>query len=291
MMAFCRQIGLVLGLTVCFAGCRPFTPPGKSPLRPAALSPQTMVLEILFARFPLGDPRANVTLWGDVDEQRLPTDVRLRLQRNGFRVGIIGGGLPAALAQILELKDGPPLTVDELNSRPVELESDAKVLRRHLQVRPGQRSELIASEVYPELAALLADGGQISGQTFQQAQAMLALKAFPEHDGRVRVDVVPEVHYGQVRQRWTGQQGMLRLEAGRERRTYDALGVVATLAPGHMLVMSSLPNRSGSLGRHFFCEEKTGRPEQKLLVIRLVQTQHDETLPAAEETLPLREDP
>lgn len=285
-----RRTWLLLAITALVVGCKPFTPAAQSPLRPAALSPQSMVLEILFARFPLGDVRANTTLWGDVDEQRLPTDLRLRLQRNGFRVGTIGGHLPAALAQLLELKDGPAPTFDELNTKPVELESDAKVLRRHLQVRPGQRSEVIASEVHPELAVLLADGEQIGGQTYQQAQAMLAIKAFPEPDGRVRLDVVPEMHYGQMRQRWIGQQGMLRLEAGRERRAYDTLSVSTTLAPGHMLVMSSLPNRTGSLGHHFFSENKTGHPEQKLLVVRLVQTQHDADLPPPAEALPLREE-
>ena len=41
-----------------------------------------------------------------------------------------------------------------------------------------------------------------------------------------------------------------------------------------MLVLTSLPNRQGSLGHHFFTETN-GRLEQKLLIIRLSQTQHD----------------
>ena len=35
-----------------------------------------------------------------------------------------------------------------------------------------------------------------------------------------------------------------------------------------------MPNRPGSLGHHFFTERQD-RPEQKLLIIRLSQTQHD----------------
>ncbi len=43
-----------------------------------------------------------------------------------------------------------------------------------------------------------------------------------------------------------------------------------------MLVLSSLSNRPGSLGHHFFTEKQNeGRLEQKLLIIRLAQTQHD----------------
>jgi hypothetical protein len=42
----------------------------------------------------------------------------------------------------------------------------------------------------------------------------------------------------------------------------------ATLAPGSMIVMSSLPDRPGSVGHHFFAE-KDGKPIQKLLIIRV----------------------
>ena len=48
-----------------------------------------------------------------------------------------------------------------------------------------------------------------------------------------------------------------------------------TLPPGAMLLISSLPNRPGSLGHHFFTTNKDHR-EQKLLVIRLAQTQHND---------------
>jgi hypothetical protein len=87
--------------------------------------------------------------------------------------------------------------------------------------------------------------------------------------------LVPELHHDQTRQRWVGKQGMLRLETSRPRRVFDDMAISATLSPGAMLVMTSLPNRPGSLGHHFFTE-KNDQLEQKLLVIRLAQTQHDD---------------
>jgi hypothetical protein len=65
------------------------------------------------------------------------------------------------------------------------------------------------------------------------------------------------------------------MEAGRSRRVFDELAVSATVSPGCMLLLSSLPNRPGSVGHSFFTHVEEGKPEQKLLVIRLVQTQHD----------------
>ena len=68
----------------------------------------------------------------------------------------------------------------------------------------------------------------------------------------------------------------MRLEADRPKRIFDNLTLTTELTPGGMLLLSSLPNRPGSVGHHFFTEKvDEGRVEQKLLIIRLAQTQHD----------------
>ena len=121
---------------------------------------------------------------------------------------------------------------------------------------------------------LVYAAGQLSGQTYDDAQGVFAAKSFPQPDGRVRLELVPELHHDQPRQRWVGSQGMLRLETGRAKQVYDDMTLTADLSPGAMLVLSSLPNRPGSLGHHFFTQSD-GRLEQKLLLIRLAQTQHD----------------
>ncbi len=100
------------------------------------------------------------------------------------------------------------------------------------------------------------------------------MKSFPQPDGRVRLELVPELHHDQPRQRWVGNQGMFHLDASRPKRVFDDMTMSADLAPGAMLVLSSLPNRPGSLGHHFFTENGE-RLEQKLLIVRLSQTQHD----------------
>ena len=139
----------------------------------------------------------------------------------------------------------------------------------------GQRSEILASGVYPQLPVLMCESGQLCGQTYNQAQGVFAVKSFPQPDGRVRLELAPELQHDQPRQRWVGGQGMLRLEASRPKREFDDMTLSTDLAPGAMLVLSSLPNRPGSLGHHFFTESEGGRREQKLLIVRLSQTQHD----------------
>jgi len=247
---------------------------GKSPLTAPHMSPDSVVLEICFVRFPFADPQANGPLWEEVDEQYLPAEVRRRLARNGFRTGLVGGQLPVALARLLELRDRPIALGRGSQASIRDLQGESRLLPRRLQVRAGRRAEIVASGVYDRLPVLLCDQGQLFGQTYSQAQGILAVKTFPQHDGRVRIELTPELHYGQIRQRWKGRREMLRLEASRQRRVFEELGISATLSPGSMLLLSSLPDRPGSLGHHFFTEGDDHQ-QQELLVVRLAQTQHD----------------
>lgn len=255
------------------AGCTAPARVGKSPLAPARMSPDSCVLEVFFCRFPFGDPEVNERLWQQVDEQHFPADLRRRLGRNGFRVGLLGGHVPDTLAKLLQLTAEPEPAEEPNQVDLTKLASGSPPVRRHLPIRAGQRKEIVASGVYDRLPVLLSESAGLGGQSYSQAQAVLALRTFPQGDGRVRVELVPELHHGQPRQHFVGRQGMWRLEVGRPRRAFDQMAFSATLAPGHMLLVTSLPDRPGSLGHHFFTQG-AGQLEQKLLVLRLSQTQH-----------------
>jgi hypothetical protein len=267
-------------LVLCQAGCRPIMPDakGQSPLKPAGLSQDSVVLDIFFIRFPFGEEKDNEKLWEEIDEQHFSPECRQRLIENGFRVGRIGGRIPVELSRLLELGD-KPAEPGEPNQLAVEdIGKGPRVNRRHLQIKPCQRSEIMASEVYGELPIIVKDDSdQISGKFLKQAQGMLALCAELKSDGQVSLSITPEVHYGQPLKRWvSGAQGVLKLDSSRSREVFDSLAARATLAPGDMFVVSTLSNRPGSLGHYLFTETNSGKLEQKLLVIRLSQTQHDD---------------
>ena len=278
MPSFSARIVLVCLAILSAPGCVQVEPVAKSLLAKPALPAGSVVLDIFFVRAAMDDPLANDTLWQEIDEQHFSAKRRRRLQQNGFRVGVVGGQIPIPLSELLELSGKPAATADlGGEARAANLASDPRVMRRHLQIRAGVRGEIIASGLHDELPVLLrSDSGGIGGQTYRKAQAVLAVRAFPEPDGRVRLDMTPEVHYGEVCQRIVPGQGTFRLDAGRRRRVFDELGLEATLLPGQMLVLAALPERPGSLGHHFFTESQFGPLEQKLLVVRLSQTQHDD---------------
>jgi len=274
MQSFSRRSAFFLVALPFVAGCSEPILAGKSPLTRPHMSSDSVVLEIFFARFPFGDPEANTQLWGEVDEQYLPAGVRRVLTHNGFRTGLVGGQLSVTLARLLDSKNRPNSPGHESRSSLWDLKGESRLLPRRLQIRAGQRGEIVASGVYDRLPVLLCEEGQLFGQTYSKAQGILAVETFPQYDGRVRLELTPELHHGEMRQRWVGSQEVLRLEANRHRRVFKNLRISATLSPGSLLLVGSLPDRAGSLGHYFFTEGDDHR-EQKLLVIRLAQTQHD----------------
>lgn len=281
------RIGLFVPVVLLWAGCCAVTQPkGKSPLQQPRMSPDSVVLDILFVRFPFGDEQANVSLWQEIDEQHFAAPLRRQLAAQGFRVGLVGGQIPVKLAQMLQLSDRPA-SAQRVNQVSLQqMESDPLVIPRHLQLRAGRHAEIIASGIYDELPVLMCESGQLCGRSYPKAQGVFALKAFPEPGGRVRLELVPELHYGEPRRRYVPSHGGFRLEVGKPRRVFDKLAISAHLAPGQMLILSSLACRQGSLGHHFFTHDTAGQLEQKLLVIRLSQIQHDDLF-APEGILPL----
>jgi hypothetical protein len=267
--------GMTMLALLASAGCaHPAMHEGKSLLSPVQLSSDSVVLDLFFIRFPFGDSTVNNDLWREIDEQQFPLELREQLGKNGFRAGMINGQMPTKLAELLALSDKPVSHANTGEIRADDTDVEPRVVCRHLQLRAAQRSEILASNVYPELPVLMNKSGQISGQTYNQAQGVFAAKALPQSDGRVRVELTPEVHHDQPRPRWTGVNGVLQLEPGRPRESYDDLKLSADMRPGTMMILSGLPNRPGSLG-HYFFTETNGSLEQKLLIVRLSQTQHD----------------
>ena len=271
------------------AGCQELDRrPAKSPLKPLQMSHDSVVLDIFFVRVPLGDAEANGALWEEVDEQHFPAELRQRLARNGFRVGLVGGQIPAALSKLLEMKDKPAPRGNAHEVKAAELEQEPKVVRRHSQVRPGQRTEIQASGVYDELPVLTCESRGLCGKTYQQAQGVLIVQAKPVADGRVQLDLLPEIQFGESRLRSIPTPGGMRLEPGRSKKGFDDLALQATLLPGHLVVLTGLPDRPGSLGYQFFTQDNAGKREQKLMIVRVSQTQHDDLFDP-QQALPLEQ--
>jgi len=76
-----------------------------SPLQEAHSSPDSVAMQIIWARFPANDPVLDDAAWREIDETQLDPSVRRELLNNGLRAGVISGSVPAAIGRVLHQED------------------------------------------------------------------------------------------------------------------------------------------------------------------------------------------
>lgn len=256
-------------------GCHHATIDAKSLLSEPRMSSSSVVLDLFFVRLPYGDERINGAMWERVDEQLAPM-LRQKLAQQGFRAGVCNTHPPEQLE--LLLNEFASATAPEENID-TEFAVEPMVIRRHVQLPAGNSTEIIASSLYESLPLLQASAdGHVSGQTLHMAQGVFAVETFPEADGRVHLRLRPEVQYGDPHRQFSQRDKQLVLDTRRSSKVLEDLVMDVHLASGEMLVITCLPNRSGSAGHRFFTEAAREGLMQKLLVVRLSQTQHDAAL-------------
>lgn len=279
----------VLLFAIGMAGCRDWqqsAPTGKTLLKPIDADEESMRLEIISIRCPLADEALNKTIWSEIDEQQLPADVREQLSGEGFRVGVVSGPIPPALAERIAAAERQPIKTSEAAAR---LQETPAISRRQLQLISGWRGEIVASNIYPSLPLLTHEGGGIAGKTYPQAQGILTAHADAMGGRRIKLRLTPELQYGEPRQQWVSDDGMLRPQSGKPKRTFEKLAFETSLSPGQMLLLTCQSDRGGSLGHYFFTEPVAGcgddqHVQQKLLVIRIADCRYNDLF--AEPTIP-----
>ena len=273
---FARRIAGAL-LLYAISGCQMFDgelelmPSGESPLHAAKPSPDAVTLEIFWARFPAGSPALNDEVWREIQEDRLPPELRARLAAQGLRAGVVGGTPPAA---IMALLNPAGRKFDELAAEeqvdPAVLAEAPKVTRRLKQLRFGTRMELQSSDVIEQATLLVPAEGELGGGTYGLAQAIYQLEVRAQPSGQVELQMTPELQHGPQQGRWSQDDtGILRLAPARDAEVFRDLRMAIPLAPGEMLLVLGLPDAVGRLGHYFHTvETPTGR-EQKAVLIRI----------------------
>jgi hypothetical protein len=267
------NLWLSIGLLYAAAGgCAHWTkaPSEVSSLPGARMSPDSVALEITFVRLPTDATEFDAAFWCEVDEQSLSADLRRRYAANGLRCGLLGSQLPAPLRRLVDAA-----TEGNTSGETLAPLDESGVQQRTLHSRAGKRGEIVASGTQDKMVLLTQDEGRARGKTYSQAQGMFAVKTFPQGDGRVKIELTPELHYGQARTKYVpGQEGAFQLETSREQEVFERLRLEEMLAPGQTLVLASQGDIG--LGGQFFTEKVSGGVQRKLLLVRVAQTQLDD---------------
>lgn len=278
---------IAIALLVCIAGgCRLFPgdtiAKGHSPLQPAQPSPDSVAMEIIWARFPANDPVLAETAWREIDETQIEPSVRRQLLNNGIRAGVIGSVVPAAIDHVLHQRASTPdVGQSDQTKKNTELITEPIVHGHILRVRRNQRTEIQASEEYSSLPLLISGEAELGGHTYQQAKAVYRLRVDPRPDRTSLVELTPEIQHGAPRLRFTtGDDGILKQASLNDRKVFDQLQLSVRLAPSEMLILMSLPDSGSRLGHYFHTVDSADGPQQKLILIRLAQVPDSDTFAA-----------
>jgi len=193
------------------------------------------------------------------------------LAENGLRAGIVTGPMPTALAQLFEAAEKPASMFEAAAS----LEQAPVVSRQKMQLHSGWHGQIFASNTYSELPLLTCEEGRVCGHSYMQAQCVLNTRVVSQGDRQVKLQFTPETatrrnaktmgdRGPRRRQRKPSAQrdGVFRPQSGKPKREFQKLTFEATLAPEQMLVLTTLPDRSGSLGHYFFTEQQSDHLQQ-----------------------------
>jgi hypothetical protein len=243
-----------------------------SGLPPVKAAPDAVMLDVVFVKQPAADIEAYDAIWNAADEQAFSTDVRRELAGNGLRAGVFGQELPRELRALL---DNPAADALEQGHDADATDGEVGGSRRHLQVRTGVWKKIYASQTHPALAVLQSENGTVHGHQLTSAQCLFGLKTYPKGDGRVKLDLTPEIEHGELKPRWVRSEAQLVQSVSRERLLLDSLRIEALLSPGQWLVISTTRDIKG-LGENFFVDAPSGPARRTLLLVRVAQTQLDD---------------
>jgi hypothetical protein len=238
------------------------------------LADDRIAVELYFIHVPAADQPRIDAAWREIDEQTLPADMRKNLAQHGFRAGVVGA-LPAVIDEIVRTQ-GSTATASQAQADPAEAQPIAS--RQELRLRPGKRAEIVPSPVHEKLTVMTWKDGELTGRTYETVQGKFRIQCEPQGDHRVRVELTPELHHGKPKRQWVGDDGVWRLDTGQEQVVFHDLRISSLLSPGQFLVLAAREQPLRSLGRDFLSSTQSGKPIQKLLVLRLIKCEFDDTL-------------
>ncbi len=248
----------------------------KPILRRAELAPDAVSFDALLVHIPYQDRALVEAFWNDVDEQEIDPETRRYLNEQGFRAGLIGASIPDSLSRLLTLK-GRELrsTLEEEVDYSKKSTGAPVAYSKPINLRAGMKSVIEArGDVIPAIPILENQNGALVGKSYNDAQTLFSVAIDPAPDGSVRFDVTPFLRYGAPRLATRYQHGQLVRTQEQPTKTFDALKCSLALRPGQFLAIGASDAKTSALGRWFFTDGGDDY-DQKILVLRLLVTQHD----------------
>lgn len=236
----------------------------KTPAGPQGvlLMPKRCEFTIRTVKGAVGEPGVDSAVWAVADVEEVgDEETRRALEANGLRIGVITGTMPPDLEKLLHAP--PPNAVDTVEI--VRGEGDSTLVRLTPEV-----------EGTTETSLLMNRQGRVGGKVYEDLSGFLRISGTHVGNDLLQLRVVPELHHGPVRRRFTGDASagpyapqQLLMKDGQEEEALRDLSVSINLRPDQVAVIGPRPDRPSSLGPMLLMDPGKGgdRDQQRLVMV------------------------
>jgi hypothetical protein len=241
--------------------------------------PDSVSLELAVAQLDDSQVEQIAELWSRLDQQEIPLALRKQLDANGLRVAVVPSQLPGVLRELLAPKEIDPKLLDLMQTQMYEqgLLKPAQRLISHskIQNREGKSYDLAVTNVYPEKSWIVHSANGESAGAGKSVRGVMRIKTYPQGDGSVRLTVTPQIHHGDTRTEIGVVDRSFLFQNRQSLVEFDDLKMDVDLLPGETLICGPTSDIA-DLGELFFGVPGAVPGNQRIMLIRLVQTQWDD---------------
>ena len=222
-------------------------------------------LEVFFIQRPADDPMLGEALWGSLDQIGAVTpEVRETLHANGLRFGIAGRNPGYALQSLV---------------RPVEeRDSGTKTFRQEYQTPSGIAHQLATGVSHKKTTVNRINVSGNDSKVYSNVRGIFKCRVEEADGGWARLDIVPQLHFGQMRMRPVATGVSWDLDGRQEVDTLFSQRFQVELNQGEYLVLGYTGAASDSVGECFFTSSEDEMLTENLLVIRIADIQRVEAV-------------
>jgi hypothetical protein len=219
-------------------------------------------LDVAFLARTFGDPFLNHELWSEADEEvihienepAVSLERKTALEKNGFRVGQVGGLLPSKLQDLLT--------------------SERSCQTRRIQLHAGHETVLTCGPPCPHCQYRLVHDDRSTIREFEKVQCQLTVVPTLAGEDRIRLRFTPHIKHGEMETVFVplrDADGVFRWDRQEQQaeEAYPWLSWTLTVVPNEYVVLGALIDNGDTLGEQFFLTREKEQPiVQRLLVLR-----------------------
>ena len=240
-------------------GCRNFKVNNDKPVTGIVLPKSQMEIDSIAMRVAVVElddhQKSDFDSFIETTDQKLPLEVRRRLDDNGIRVSVISSVNTPSLQKIL----APGIPKREwLSGHELELAEAGKlepahrlVSHRHVERKRGQGFDVEISPVRQKSSWLVHIGDKQFSDSADLAQCQMRITSWPQPDGTLKMQFLPEVRHGQKLSRIGVDGSTFAVQQSRDVKELRSLSFEMFVLPGETVVVAPT-ERLERIGDLFF---------------------------------------